>query len=76
MDQLTLSAVSRKALQSNEVEIEVKATGLNFRDVLNTLGMLQEYMDQLIGPHQATDIDIGYECAGIITGIGDEVFWV
>ena len=47
-------------LASNEVSIEVKATGINFRDCLLALGRL-------------TDTDLGTECSGIVTEVGQQV---
>jgi hypothetical protein len=43
LDNLDLAPISRRSVGSDEVEIEVHATGLNFRDVLNALGMLKAY---------------------------------
>ncbi|MGZ9164527.1 MAG: SDR family NAD(P)-dependent oxidoreductase, partial [Anaerolineales bacterium] len=45
-----------------EVEIAVHAAGLNFRDVLNALGMY---------PGQAGKL--GNECVGVVTAIGEDV---
>lgn len=39
IDNLTIEPVERRAPGPGEVEIEVEATALNFRDVLNVLGM-------------------------------------
>ena len=52
-----------------EVEIEVRAAGLNFRDVMWAMGLLPEeaLVDGFAGP------DFGLECAGIICAIGAEV---
>jgi acyl transferase domain-containing protein len=47
---------------AGEVEIQVQATGLNFRDVLYALGMYPGRIDAL-----------GAECAGVITRVGDGV---
>jgi len=49
-----------KPLGDNEVEIEVKATGMNFKDVVVTMG-------QLAQPY------IGVECSGIIAAVGKDV---
>jgi acyl transferase domain-containing protein/NAD(P)-dependent dehydrogenase (short-subunit alcohol dehydrogenase family) len=48
--------------EANEVEIEVVASGLNFRDVLGALGMYPG------GP-----LPLGFECAGIVRSIGANV---
>jgi NADPH:quinone reductase-like Zn-dependent oxidoreductase/aryl carrier-like protein len=49
-----------KPLGDDEVEIEVKATGMNFKDVVVTMG-------QLAQPY------IGVECAGVIAAVGKNV---
>jgi len=52
-----------------QVQIEVAATGLNFRDVMWALGMLPDEAleDGFAGP------TLGMECAGTIVAIGDGV---
>lgn len=72
LDRLTLAPVSRKAPAPGEVEIEVYAAGLNFRDVLNALGMLKDYLAEM-GLPEATDIPFGGECAGKIVALGEGV---
>ena len=49
-----------KPLADNEVEIEVKATGMNFYDLMVALG-------------QIFDVDLGVECSGLVTRIGQNV---
>ncbi|THY20662.1 polyketide synthase [Aureobasidium pullulans] len=49
-----------KPLGDNEVEIEVKATGMNFKDVVVSMGQLSQ-------PY------IGVECAGVIAAVGKNV---
>ncbi|MEM9217871.1 MAG: aminotransferase class I/II-fold pyridoxal phosphate-dependent enzyme [Cyanobacteria bacterium P01_F01_bin.150] len=72
LDHLTLMPIERQAPQHHAVEIQVKASGVNFRDVLNALGMLQETLESM-GIMQSTDVPFGGECAGVITAIGSEV---
>lgn len=62
-----------QALAAGEVEIQVRAVGLNFRDVLNALGMLKEYAAEALGISKATDVRFGGECSGVITRIGKNV---
>ncbi|MCC6892486.1 MAG: SDR family NAD(P)-dependent oxidoreductase [Anaerolineae bacterium] len=62
LENLHFKPVERRALQSGEVEIEVLATALNFKDVLNTLGMY---------PGDAGAL--GGECAGRVTTVGEGV---
>ena len=47
-------------LQDDEIEIDIRASGLNFKDIILALG-------QLSGNH------IGQECSGIVTRVGREV---
>lgn len=53
---------------ADEVQIQVHATGLNFRDVMYALGMLSEEAVEsgFAGP------TLGLECAGIVTALGPE----
>jgi phthiocerol/phenolphthiocerol synthesis type-I polyketide synthase C len=62
VENLTAAAVERRAPGPDEVEIEVMAAGLNFRDVMNALGLYPG------GP-----IPLGAECAGKITRVGENV---
>ena len=62
LDNLVLQPVTRRAPARGEVEIRVRATGLNFRDVLNALGMY---------PGEAGPL--GSECAGEIVAVGEGV---
>ena len=56
----------RLALGDSQVEIEVLATGLNFKDVLFTTGLLRQQ------PGEAP-LQLGLECAGRITRVGKNV---
>ncbi|WP_143261767.1 type I polyketide synthase [Allokutzneria sp. NRRL B-24872] len=49
-------------LQPNQVRLDVRATGMNFRDALNVLGMLGEHTGRP-----------GYEAAGVVTEVGSSV---
>ncbi|MGB5711648.1 MAG: SDR family NAD(P)-dependent oxidoreductase, partial [Waterburya sp.] len=72
LENLTLQPLERRQPKPGEVEIQVRAAGLNFRDVLNALGMLAEYAAEL-GIDATTDMPFGGECAGIITAVGEGV---
>ncbi len=61
LDHLAYQKLSRKSPGPGEVEIQVIATGIGFRDVLNTLGMY---------PGGG---ELGSECAGIVTAVGPGV---
>ena len=73
LDNLTLQPVSRKVVSARDVEIQVAAAGLNFRDVLNALGLLKEYYAKYLGITQASQLTFGFECAGTVVAVGDEV---
>jgi acyl transferase domain-containing protein/acyl carrier protein len=62
LDQLCCVQAARRAPASGEVEIEIRSTGLNFRDVLSALGMY---------PGEAGPL--GSECAGVIAAVGPGV---
>ncbi|MEY2833456.1 MAG: hypothetical protein RLZZ574_2715, partial [Cyanobacteriota bacterium] len=59
LDSLQWKSVNRQQPQDYEIEIEVKATGLNFRDVMVALDL---YPDQ-------TKF-LGLECAGVVISVG------
>nr|BBH87623.1 polyketide synthase [Thermosporothrix sp. COM3] len=62
LDALRFRQAERRAPGPGEVEIQVHASALNFRDVLSALGM---------SPTSAQGVDpLGIECAGIITAVG------
>ena len=59
----------RKTPDSNQVEIQIKASALNFRDIMIAMGLLSD---------EAVDGGLfgrtfGLECAGVITKVGDDV---
>ncbi|MEC9464557.1 MAG: SDR family NAD(P)-dependent oxidoreductase, partial [Myxococcota bacterium] len=60
LDRLEVTAFEETKLDAGFVRVEVKAAGINFRDVLNALGMV--YMPFL-----------GLELAGIVTEVGEGV---
>ncbi|GLA73933.1 type I Iterative Polyketide synthase (PKS) [Aspergillus tubingensis] len=60
LDTLYFTDDDVKALADDEIEIEVHATGLNFKDVAVTMG-------QLTQPY------IGIECSGVVTSVGKKV---
>jgi myxalamid-type polyketide synthase MxaB len=62
LDNLKLVAVNRRGPGKGEVEIQVEAAGLNFRDVLNALGM-----------YPGDPGLLGGECAGRIVAVGKGV---
>ena len=69
LDGLTLRRLERRAPARDEVEIAVRAAGLNYRDVLWAMGMLPEEAVE----HGFSGATIGMECSGTVTAVGSEV---
>ncbi len=69
LESLQQSPLPPQELAPGEVEIAVEATGLNFRDVLNALGLLRSYSRQL-GLDEAAQVPFGGECVGRVVAIG------
>jgi SAM-dependent methyltransferase len=64
-DRLEMTACALRAPAAGEVEIRVRATALNFRDVLNTLGL-----------YPGDPGPLGSECAGTVTAVwGGTTSW-
>lgn len=62
--------VADPAPQGQEVTVEVQAAGLNFKDVLNALGMLKQYaVDNGLAD---TELPLGFEASGTIVAVGPE----
>src|SRR5262249_17231517 len=62
IDTLLLRPVKRRRPGRNQVEIRVRATGLNFRDVMNVLGL-----------YPGDPGPLGGECAGEVVAVGEGV---
>ena len=73
IDKLNWQVMQRLAPKGNEVEIQVKAVGLNFRDVLNSLGLLKDYYAQVLGITDVAQLNFGLECVGVIASVGENV---
>ncbi|MBC1262515.1 SDR family NAD(P)-dependent oxidoreductase [Synechococcus sp. BSF8S] len=72
LDTLTRVPCESRSPQHGEVEVAVEITGLNFRDVLNALGLLKAYSAQL-GFDESAEIPFGGECVGRIVAVGPDV---
>ena len=62
LDALTVHAVPRTPPQADQVEVRVRAAGLNFSDVLKTMGVYP-------GLDGSAPV-LGVECVGIVTAVG------
>ena len=61
LDEFTIQSAKRVIPGPDEVEVQVIANGLNFRDVLNVLGMYPG------------EVPLGNECIGVVTAVGKDV---
>ncbi len=61
MNGLEWRAMQRRALGPDEIEIEVRAAPLNFRDVVSVVGLI------------AVQAELGSECAGVVSRVGHAV---
>ena len=61
LEEMSLVPVERHAPGKGEVEIEVRAVGLGFKDVMNALGMLDD------------QAPLGFECSGRVAAVGEGV---
>jgi amino acid adenylation domain-containing protein len=68
IENLILSAIDRPTPQRGEVLIEVRAVGLNFRDVMAAAGILPTAAES-----EPAWQRLGLECAGIVRAVGREV---
>ncbi len=71
LDSLQYRSVTRRAPQAHEVEIRVHAVGLNFRDVLNALGMYPGDAGPLGGDCGGTVVAVGHGVTNL--RVGEEV---
>lgn len=66
LDSLKLRASLRQGPGAGQVEIEVRAAGLNFIDVMKAMGIYP-------GMDVKTPTALGLECAGVVTALGNDV---
>lgn len=66
LDHLLLRAAPRRAPGPDEIEIQVRAAGLNFLDVMKALGVYP-------GLDPDAPVALGGECAGIVCAVGEGV---
>lgn len=70
-ENLTLLPITIDHPQTTEVQVEIYAAGLNFRDVLHALGKFENH-EEYIGA-QPHSIPFGLECSGKISAVGSDV---
>jgi polyketide synthase 12 len=69
LDNITLRETERRIPAADEVEIQVKASALNFRDIMIAMGLLSDAAIEggLFGR------TFGLECAGVVSKVGEDV---
>jgi myxalamid-type polyketide synthase MxaB len=72
-DHIRMVPLARRAPGPGEVEMEVKACAMNFRDVLVALGLLKDHYKNFLKIELAEDLRLGFDCAGIVVAVGDGV---
>ncbi len=65
MDSLQVESFTRHTPEPGQVELEVRAAGLNFSDVLKAMGLYPGIKDKLV--------PLGIECSGVVTAVGEGV---
>ncbi|MCL2929917.1 MAG: SDR family NAD(P)-dependent oxidoreductase [Trichodesmium sp. MAG_R01] len=73
LDSLILEPINRNSPAAGEVEIQVMATGLNFLDLVATLGLVPDEVDGVSQRHLREMDRFGGECAGYVVAVGEEV---
>ncbi|NEP77742.1 MAG: acyltransferase domain-containing protein [Okeania sp. SIO3B3] len=73
LDNLTFAPMKRQVPGRNEVEVQIKAVPVNFRDVLNVFGMLQEHNEKNLGISNAENMTFGFEAVGTVVAVGADV---
>lgn len=65
IDGLRFERLARQAPGEGQIEIEIRAVGLNFSDVLKALGLYPGIVDDVV--------PLGLECSGIVSAVGPGV---
>ena len=69
LDRVRYAEQPRTAPKENEIELHIRAVGLNFKDVLKVLGVLSK--ESLAGTHYG--MTLGMEAAAVVTAVGPGV---
>ncbi|MDJ0515594.1 MAG: SDR family NAD(P)-dependent oxidoreductase [Trichodesmium sp. MO_231.B1] len=65
--------VERRIPKPTEVEVQLKAVALNFREILNALGLFNEENLRRFGISKAEELTFGCEGAATVVAVGSEV---
>ncbi len=72
-DNLVLQPLLPRQPEPGEVSVQMKAVGLNFRDVLNSLGVLKDFYADYFGITEANQLTFGFEGTGRVVAVGPQV---
>ena len=72
IENLAVERCDRRAPGRGEVEVAVRAAGLNFKDVLHVLGLLEQHAQEH-GLEWVDDGSLGFECSGVVVRVGEGV---
>ena len=69
LDNITLRETTRRKPEADHVEIQIKSSALNFRDIMMAMGLLSDESVEggLFGK------TFGLECAGVVSAVGEGV---
>ncbi len=65
IENLAVASFTRQPPEAGQVEIEIRAAGLNFSDVLKAMGLYPGIRDEIV--------PLGIECSGVVTAVGKGV---
>ncbi|QTA87823.1 Putative phthiocerol synthesis polyketide synthase [Desulfonema magnum] len=73
LESLDLVPASRRPPGPGQVEVQVRAAGLNFKDVLHALGLLKDFYPPELGRDDPANQPFGFECSGKVVDMGTDV---
>jgi acyl transferase domain-containing protein/NADPH:quinone reductase-like Zn-dependent oxidoreductase/acyl carrier protein len=71
----TFSAIQKQKIpveqpQANQILVKVHSAGINFKDILNALGLLKKYAED--SGLNYSPLPLGFECSGIVIEAGED----
>ena len=73
LDNLAWQPMTRRKPREDEVEVSIRATGLNLKDVLHALGLLRAESEKLLEISSVAEMPFGFEGAGLVSALGEKV---
>ncbi|NER22529.1 MAG: SDR family NAD(P)-dependent oxidoreductase [Symploca sp. SIO1B1] len=70
---LTWVSLGHQSPGVGEVKVQIQAVPVNFRDILNALGMLEGHNQTKLGITSVEYLTFGFEAVGVIVAVGSEV---